>query len=270
MSGPWFANDQPISNESLLAMVPAVGASQAHSSVSKRYGFVPTIAVVKSLQHAGFDCVGAKQARTRRLDKQGFQKHVLQFTLNKFKSVNVGDDRGDIRIVISNSHDGGGSYQGSLGLYRHRCLNSLITMLSFGCFRVRHHQNAAAEVIDATYRILDDIPRLEEHVTKYQRIMIPFEKQQEFAERAIELRWGKDAAPFGPDALIVARRDADQGDDLWRVFNRVQENLVRGHVPYEVQVEGKTRRRHTREVTSPIVDLQLNRGLWALAEEYAQ
>jgi len=39
---------------------------------------------------------------------------------------------------------------------------------------------------------------------------------------------GVKTTPINPEQLLEARCAADQGNDLWLTFNRVQENVIRG------------------------------------------
>ncbi|MFM9755269.1 DUF932 domain-containing protein, partial [Streptomyces turgidiscabies] len=59
----------------------------------------------------------------------------------------------------------------------------------------------------------------------------------------------------------------DRKNDLWAVFNRVQENLVKGGL------NGRTangRNQRTRPVQGIDQNLRLNRALWLLAEGMRQ
>jgi hypothetical protein len=56
----------------------------------------------------------------------------------------------------------------------------------------------------------------------------------------------------------------DAGDDLWTVFNRVQENLLGGGLVRRTE-SGRLSR--TRRITSIRQDVRLNSRLWDLAEE---
>ena len=72
-------------------------------------------------------------------------------------------------------------------------------------------------------------------------------------------------------ALGIAGRDDavkgisidDNRVDLWSVFNRIQENLIRGGL---VGRGNRGRRQRTRPVQSIDQDLRLNRALWLLAD----
>ncbi len=76
----------------------------------------------------------------------------------------------------------------------------------------------------------------------------------EFARQALKLRGvpekvaAKGNAEYLAKSLLAARRYEDRGQNLWEVFNRVQENIIRG-------VRG------TRRITSAARDTELNKGL---------
>jgi hypothetical protein len=61
---------------------------------------------------------------------------------------------------------------------------------------------------------------------------------------------------------VIARRSDDVGNDLWRTFNRTQENLTRGGMRYVHTDEAGVRsRRKTRPVNSIDGNVSLNRAL---------
>jgi len=94
------------------------------------------------------------------------------------------------------------------------------------------------------------------------RVLSPLEQGQ-LADTAATIRWGKDR-PAGLDHnnLLLGRRFEDSGDNLWKVLNRIQENLMRGGVNLN-----RTRRRSsTRELRSVGDDARINARLWEAAD----
>jgi len=65
--------------------------------------------------------------------------------------------------------------------------------------------------------------------------------------------------------LLNARREEDSGGELWKVLNRVQENLVKGGITYRTK---KGRQMTSRGITGATPLVQINERLWQLAEEY--
>jgi len=64
---------------------------------------------------------------------------------------------------------------------------------------------------------------------------------------------------------------ADDGTDLWRVSNRIQENVIRGGLTAMGRdAEGRPRRTTTREVKNIDADVKINRALWLLTERMAE
>jgi len=59
----------------------------------------------------------------------------------------------------------------------------------------------------------------------------------------------------------------DRGADLWRTFNRVQENLMQGGLQGRNANGGRST---TRRVSSVSENIRLNRALWTLADEMAK
>src|SRR6516165_3070691 len=74
-----------------------------------------------------------------------------------------------------------------------------------------------------------------------------------------------------PDQLLNARRAGDSNPDLWTVFNRVQENVIRGGLDnFGYDANNRYRRGHTRQVKGLDQSTALNRALWTLGEEMAK
>ena len=68
--------------------------------------------------------------------------------------------------------------------------------------------------------------------------------------------------------MLQPRRYADNGTDLWKTFNRVQENLTKG---IRGRVDRSTgQRTGSRGIKSIDGDVKLNRALWAMAEKMAE
>lgn len=97
------------------------------------------------------------------------------------------------------------------------------------------------------------------------------DEQHAFARSALALRYDPtDAdtpAPITDSQLLDARRFEDRRDDLWTVFNRVQENLTKGGLRGR---SASGRAISTRPVTGIDQNVKLNRALWMLADAMRQ
>ena len=246
-----------------LQGIASIHASAPSERVSERYGFIPTSTIVTALEHQGFIPVGARAARARP-DRAPFAMHTLRFRHRDHLVKQVGDWLPE--IVLLNSHDGSSSYRIMAGIFRLACLNGLVVGSSFSDLRVRHTKNAAEEVVDASFRVIDALPRIGEGVQAMRAINLETDERQAFANAALALRYEDGEAPIRAAQLLEPRRYADTATDLWTTFNTVQEHLLRGGD----RTLNATRRTKTRRISSVGKDVALNRALWTLNEEMAR
>lgn len=236
----------------------SVTATRAATTTSARYGFIPTSDVIAQLAHAGFIPVRVQQARVRLESRQGFQKHVLRFR-HRDHAAQVGDSIPE--IVIVNSHDGSSAYKVMAGVYRLVCANGLIVGSSFAEVSVRHTKNAADEIIDASFKVVNALPAIQDGIQIMRDTRLEDGERQAFAVAALTLRY-PDAAPIRPAQLLAPRRSADHDSTLWTTLNVLQESLLKGG-----QRRQDATRRRTRKITGVSEDVRINRALWTLAEE---
>lgn len=242
----------------VLAMAPA-------PEVSSRYTFIPTRDIVAGLQRTGWVFDGGTARVTRRPERQQYALHVLRFSHPSLPEIAEGTRP---QAVLVNSHGGSSSFRLALGAFRIACANGLVIQSAdCGTVRLRHTGLTLSEVLSATDHLLEQAPKVIARVREWSRIELSTEKQEQLAGRARRLRWDVATHAVPVDAILRSRRQADTGNDLWRVFNRVQESLIRGGVP--VARYDKPVVRLARPLTSPQAQLEINQGLWELAEEVA-
>ena len=257
-----------LSPSQLYQVAPSIFAGAAHERVSQRYGFVPTIEVIEALRGEGWEPVRAQQTRVRDQSRREHTRHLVRFR-QLHSPIQLNDALAE--LVLTNSHDGSSAYQLDVGLFRLICLNGMVTPLGeAGGIRVRHGKRVVDEVIEGSYALLEEVPQLADSVGRLMEIDLKPAEQRLFAESSLHLRYGDDweaKSPVAAAQLLDARRAEDRGNDLWRCFNRVQENLMKGGL----RGRAKTGRRlRTRPICSVTEDLRLNRVLWRMAERFAE
>ena len=258
----------------IQAHAPAVFAQGAHESRSDKYSYIPTSSVLTGLRKEGFVPVEVRQGGSGDEVKRQFTKHLIR--LRHQSSLMVGDSVRE--IILLNAHDGTSSYQLMSGLFRIVCSNGLITCEDGQIQRVAHKGDIVHNVIEGAYRIVDNDQEIRENVEEMSNLLLTKEEQHVFADAALQLRYNaKDEegnakeAPIAADRLNDVRRSGDSGADLWRTFNRVQENLIRGGVDYVHRADnGRRSYRATRPVQSIDGNVNLNRALWTLANKMAE
>ncbi|EKA6474033.1 DUF945 domain-containing protein, partial [Salmonella enterica] len=170
-------------------------------------------------------------------------------------------------IIILNSHSGESSFQLLPGMWRQVCANGLVCGQSFGEIRVPHRGDIADKVIEGAYNVLGVFDRVEEKREAMQSLLLPPPAQQALAKAALTYRFGEEHQPVTATQILTPRRYEDRKDDLWSVFNRIQENLLKGGLPGHT---AKGKRTHTRAVNGIDGDIRLNRALWVMAEQMQQ
>ena len=257
-----------LEEDTLRRQAPSIFAAGPMVGVSARYTFVPTARIISGLRAQDWVPVAVEEQRSRTEARRGFQKHLLRFRrAEQMETL----DEWNVELVLVNSHDAGCAYQLHTGIYRRICSNGLVLSDSqFESIRFRHAGLEAEQVVQASLRLLDYMPRVVELVSRFRsRVLDPREAQQ-FAEQAVLLRYPTLAeAPVDAATLIQVRRPEDEGADLWNTTNRVQESLIRGGVSdHHRDKHGKLRSvRALRGIDSKV---SLNKGLWGLAEQMLQ
>ncbi|MGJ0490971.1 DUF932 domain-containing protein [Methylobacter sp.] len=253
----------PLENDQLRRLSPSVFADNKHESRGDRYKFIPTINVVEALRNEGFFPVFASESRARSENKKGFSKHLIRFRQHDGFST-VGEIKPE--IVLVNSHDGTSSYQLSSGLFRLACSNGMIVSDGeIDCVRVRHSGNVIDNVIEGTYRIVNETPKAIEHMDAMRSLTLTNGEKKAFAEAAKMLRWDPEEMAVNNNELLRPRRSSDQSGDLWTTFNILQEKIIKGGTYVQNKETHNTQR--AREVKSVTENVRLNKALWTLAEE---
>lgn len=272
---------EPLTDDVIRAVAPSVFQAEAHESRSARFKAIPTFEVLNGLRAEGFLPFYAGQSTTRDESKRDFTKHMI-----RLRHANLANAEGQaFEVVLINGNDGSAAYHMLPGFIRFACENGAIVGETFDEIKVRHTGNAVDQVIEGAYRVIEEAPQLCEQVEEFKTRMLTKDHKVILARAAHVARFGfaedeegnviegkiNDRAPVGPAALLGVRRVDDQGDDLWRTWNRVQENTVRGGLEGRIQgSNGKARKATTRGVNGIGQNVNLNRALWTLQEEMAR
>ena len=257
-----------MSLEQVRAVAPSVFAMSPHMSRSERYAYIPTVDVLKGLSREGFQVVKASQSRTRIPGKSDFTKHMLRLRHESTSTdlQTLGETIPE--VVLINSHDGTSAYRLMAGMFRLVCLNGMIVADSLvGSLKVQHSGNVTSKVIEGSFEVLKNTGKAIDAAKSWSEIELSDDESLAFANAAHTVRFGEDDTTINPVRLLAARRPDDIGHDLWRTFNRVQENVIRGGLQ-GLNATG-TRRVSSRAVRSIDGDIRLNSALWTLASTLA-
>lgn len=261
--------NQVLTPEQIAVKAPAVVELTHADNLSKHYTHIPTMTLMEDMAKLGWEVVDVKQGKSRDLSKRMFKKHLVIFRNPNLKISREGSDAVFPQILLMNSHDGKSSFQFRAGLFRLICSNGLvITTQDFAQARLRHSGYSFEHLKSVVMEMVEKIPDTIKTLNSLTEVELTEEQKMEFALKAIGIRFEKGNAEVLPQELLVPLREQDKGNDLWSVFNVVQEKLVRGGFKYTLR-EGRRTNRTARRISNFIQDIRINEELFDLAKSYA-
>ena len=248
----------------------------AERGVSKQYQFMTTAEIIDGLSGMGWNAHSATQQKSKKNPET--TKHMIRFRHDDFGSLGV---KGNIpEILFVNSHDRTCSLNFHVGIFRLICSNGLVVAdTTFDKFRVRHMGTKFSEVKHMITDITKKLPTVFSAIDRFEHVILKDNAQEEFAMRAFAIRfpeyidvktnqvdYAKVQKNVNVNDILKAVRPEDNGADLWRVYNRVQEHLIGGGFQHIGQTN---KAKATRPITNIRMNMLVNKGLWTLAEEFA-
>ena len=239
---------------------------QTTKEMSKRYVWMDTKELVErlcSLKSKGQEVFELREVIAPRNRKgQGRGVHIARVKM-KHPYVIDGETLYP-EIVIKNSYDGSCPLIAELGIFRLVCTNGLVVKSKdLGSLKVRHTGTVWEAVQDMIKGMASKLPQF----MKVQQSMALTELSGvqivEFAKRAASIRWQGVTEDANFEELTTTIRPEDEGNNLWKVFNVVQEKLMVGGI----KLDGM--KRTARGVKNASENLRINTELFELAMEYA-
>lgn len=280
----------PLDHETIEAKAPAAlrgkkltKKERVTVGASDKLEFFSTEKTIEAMGKMGWRVVEAMTPNSKDEDRRKLGKHIMYFRKQSFMSdLQVGGLFPE--IIITNAHDGTAAFKFHMGLYRLVCKNGLVIRDRQLDERKFRHIHIDFDFVRSMVRETTD--RMEQKlqlVSKWQKIRLDEKEQLQYATRALAARFTdpKDGyinrydrtinleklqTDFRPVELLQVVRDEDQGDDLFKVYNRVQENLTKGNFK---SYRTEKREPHLREVYEMRRNLLMNKELWEITENFA-
>lgn len=256
--------------DQLQELAPSIFTDGSYNKMSPNYRAIRTIDVLDTLLEEGFQIYKARESRTRNAERVPYVRHAIQLRKPSDKPVLIGDSVEE--LVLTNSHDGTTAFKLFGGFFRFICLNGMVVGDKTMQFRVLHKgdkQKIADAVADAAHEAMAMFTRINEYRERMQSVVLNEELQLAFATEALALKFAQRTPTLTPNQFLEARRTDDNGDSVWQVYNRVQENGTKGGLTPDRALTGR-RTRRTRPITSISEDISFNRELWNAAVKYME
>jgi len=264
----YLTKDQ-IRNSSPLVFADA----PTNPDVSNKYLFVNTETIIDDLEKLGWLPVQAAQRTSRKAEGTIFSKHMVAFQNPDIKIASEDGDEAYPRILLTNSHDGMQAFKFSVGIFRLVCSNGLVVAdEKFSDFKIKHKGYTFGELRNVVKQAVEDLPNKVKVMNDMKNRILTDEEKNKLALDAMLIRanitpGSEKAKKFNYDQETISdildpKRDADKGNDLWRVFNVVQEKITQGD--FHAALTG-AKVRKVRKIKSFEKDIKVNKELFKLA-----
>ena len=226
-----------------IQAVPALGATRGGDNTSGTYQFVSTRNILEHVLDNGWNITNAcSQGRSP------YAQHRVSLVHNRDLALAANPENnqeGILRIELFNSHNRSKKFMLVTGYFKFACANGLVVESGpTSCIKTKHRfsDNRLDAIMDQTKELSERFPKVLGIIEGFKSRSLTESEQRSFAEFAIRGRYlYRQTLPksFGDldkmsNLLLTPRRKEDEGNSAWEVFNRVQENVIRG-------VEGVTR-----------------------------
>ena len=256
-----------LSKEQIKEKANSIFAAKGSHNTSEKYSHIPTHKIIDDMELLGWKVTDVKQVRSRGANA-GFQKHLVVFRNSEI--VIDGNDGDTVypQILLTNSSDGKNAFTFRAGLFRLVCENGLVVSTQdFADLKIRHVGYDFNELQKTITSIVEKLPLTVESMNLFKQTQLTEDQILKFAKDALEVRFGEvemKRITIDYSEFIKATRKEDEGNDLWSVFNRVQEKVIDGDFSYG----HSTKTRKARKIKNFNKDIELNSKLYELATEY--
>ena len=257
-----------LSLEEIREMAPSVFTTQGSKDTSDKYTHIPTDTVIRDLELLGWRVADVKEVAARKEDNKGFQKHLVVF---RNPDVVITGNDGDTvypQVLLTNSHDGKNSFKFQAGLFRMICENGLVIAdETFEDYSIRHMGYDFEELQKQITEMTERLPLTVESMNNMIDTKMNQNSIVKFAKDMLAVRFPEDELKritIDMDEFITPVRPEDKGDDLWSVFNVIQEKIIEGDFDYTIG----TKHRKARQIKNFKQDMDLNSKMFDVALEY--
>lgn len=209
--------------------------------------YVPTIEAINGLRKEGWKLEGVWEERNktnRKISHHGvrLQHPDLMFETN-------GKVDAIASITITNSTTGQQPLTARLGAFRQICSNGLISYSDMSNISINHKTEQQANLLEKLFQFTPNAQDMLQNFAKMKNITLTPAQIDEFARKVSNMRWGTTDTNHRVDELLRVARMEDEGNSLWTVMNRIQENA-------------------THNIVTLNNDIQMNQIITELASEY--
>lgn len=276
-----------LSKEELKSRCPlAFAKTPTNPKVSDKYVLANSETIIDDMEKLGWYPTDARQRRARGKESV-YSYHMIAFQNPNVSVMRNNDDGSQTvecypRIIMTNSHDGYNAFKFVCGLFRLVCSNGLVIATDKSIdMSIRHINYTFESLRELVYRSVEELPKQIEVMNDMKNTILSEAQQKQFVTDMVKIR--KDIkeeeqvelSDLTINDILNPVREEDYGNDLWSIFNVVQEKMTKGGFELENlnkekqwrSTTGKLRRK-VRPVKSFVKDLDMNKKMFERALVY--
>jgi hypothetical protein len=253
-----------VNNRILLPKSAIIITDRDPQSTTSKFVKTDDISVIESLNARGWVIEEYKEQKRQKRNQHrvGFQKYRATYH-HKSNSFDL-EEEGNLTIVQTGAHDGTTKQTLQLGFLRQASLHNVI---AGGIFKwsMKHYSNQPEYLPAVMQELVEHLPLLKLQINKMYSKILTTAEVKKFAEKAIAFRFLNKVVDI-KDVLKV-HREADEGNRLWKVYNRVHENLLLPNYEVGTVKNNETRYRKPKTPTGINFVIDFNVNIWNLAQD---
>lgn len=261
--------------EDVRKYAPAAFATNESPRLSDRYSFVPTVDLINA-----FDTLGWTPTYARQNGSGPYARHVIRLNNPDLGFMKLKSDNVKPQIVLDNSHNGSSNAMIHMGLFRLVCTNGLVVAMPgmYTSVKLRHVGIDITELKQLMEVVAGQYNTIGKHIADMQQFTLNQDQREDFVIKAVAARephvfvkedgtidMKKATTIIKPGQIIEPLRGEDKKEDLWTIFNVIQERLVKGEFERQTMTGRRTKPRGINNATRHI---EFNKRLWEIAESY--
>ncbi len=263
--------------------IPSIMAEHGKSTLSDRYSFVPTVKAIKLIEQNGWRVSNARETNARA--NKGFQKHMVRFRQDDDFGRRLEVNEIIPEIILTNAHDGTTRFEVMSGFERCWCSNQCtVSESTMKSHKITHIGYTDDKILNAVNDIVESTPKVMNSIDVFKDIKLNETERWIYAEMALDImfknnKWDNYSRAHTLNNLIKPTRIEDEEPTLWNLFNIVQERFIKGgrYLVHNESVANVKKQNlpdcyidavKVRKVKSIDRDIQINRDLWELTEQY--
>ena len=258
-------NFVPVNNniDKLIAFTPSLSAAwRQHQQIDSKPFYNETIDIVSSLKDKGWNVDGVYENRNKKSRK--IANHCVKLT-HPDLTMKIGNkNEGFANMYITNSCNGSSPLNMDFGMYRLVCRNGHIIKDIVADTKIKHTEKDYNRLPQIIANLEDKIQPMFKKFESFKNTTLTSSQLKDLLYNASKLRdFDRNTSLAVRNQLLNVHRDEDKGDDLWSVYNRLQENLIKPNML--VGPDGKI----ISGVNNPLENIKVNQDLYELVESYA-